>query len=126
MTYKQAQRLVRNLGLVLSRSDYNEYVVNFRHGREATAYFTNDLNDALSTAMVMARSLTNPRLAAPVSMQPAYYKMNPGKWHAYCWVCLGGGKALTGPVSKKDANSAAVSHLNQYGHSTSVLEFKKR
>jgi hypothetical protein len=32
-----------------------EYRVNFRGGREATAYYTNDLDDGLQTGLAMAR-----------------------------------------------------------------------
>lgn len=36
------------------RHDDGEYRVNFRAGREATAYYTNDLEDALATGIAMA------------------------------------------------------------------------
>lgn len=34
---------------------HNEYRVNYKRGREATAYYTSDLEDAYHTGLVMAR-----------------------------------------------------------------------
>lgn len=46
------------------------------------------------------------------------------KVKAYCLVCAGGGKDLTPYGSKKAANIAAVSHMNQYGHQVVLLDKK--
>jgi hypothetical protein len=37
------------------RHDDGEYRVNIKAGREATAYYTNDLKDALDTGIAMAK-----------------------------------------------------------------------
>lgn len=49
MTMKQAAAAVRSLGFVLTKRD-GEYRLNKRGGCEATAYYTEDLEDAVSTA----------------------------------------------------------------------------
>jgi len=56
MTFKEAQGLVRPLGMVLRTDrEWGEYRVNFKGGREATAYYTPDLEDAVNTARAMAK-----------------------------------------------------------------------
>jgi hypothetical protein len=55
MTIKEAKARIRPLGLVLRNDiEAGEYRVNYRGGREATAYYTNDLDDAVNTAQAMA------------------------------------------------------------------------
>jgi len=55
-TLKAAQATLRALGLTLRRTGYGpELRVNFRGGREATACYTDDLDDALGTGREMAR-----------------------------------------------------------------------
>lgn len=53
MTMKQAREKIAPHNLVLKHED-GEYRINIRNGREATAYYTNDLDDAVSTGIVMA------------------------------------------------------------------------
>jgi hypothetical protein len=55
MTLKEAKALLRPLGITL-RSDMEsgEYRVNFSGGKEATAYYTPDLDDALNSGRAMA------------------------------------------------------------------------
>lgn len=53
MTQKHAAAQLRALGMTL-RKEEGEYRVNFRGGSEATAYYTNDLEDAVYTAADMA------------------------------------------------------------------------
>lgn len=55
MTTKTATTLVRALGCSLRYRDA-EYRVNFQGGDEATAYYTNDIHDAIYTAVAMHRS----------------------------------------------------------------------
>lgn len=43
---------------------------------------------------------------------------------AFCLVCCGGGKNLTQPTSKKNAEKAATGHMNAYGHAVTVLDAK--
>jgi len=55
-TLKAAQATLRALGVTLRRTGYGpELRVNFRGGREATACYTDDLDDALGTGREMAR-----------------------------------------------------------------------
>ncbi len=49
LTIKAAQDDLRGIGMVLTHDD-GEFRVNFRGGEEATAYYTDDLSDAISTA----------------------------------------------------------------------------
>lgn len=51
-TVAQVKVMLRARGIVLSKKD-GEYRVNFRGGREGTAYYTDDLADALSTGQAM-------------------------------------------------------------------------
>jgi hypothetical protein len=56
MTIKTAADILRPLGIALTRDPQSkEFRVNFRRGREATAYYTNDLQDAVATGQDMAR-----------------------------------------------------------------------
>lgn len=45
---------LRGYNVVLKKYE-NEYIVNFKGGREATAYYTDDLEDALLTGRAMAK-----------------------------------------------------------------------
>lgn len=42
------------IGCEITRTEFNEYRVNFRKGCEPTAYYTDDLDDAVGTVLVMA------------------------------------------------------------------------
>lgn len=42
------------MGIVIKKTSEGDYRVNFRNGDEATAYYTNDLDDAFNTGKVMA------------------------------------------------------------------------
>jgi hypothetical protein len=55
MTLQEAKSIVRHLGLTLRKVRCGEYRVNFRDGNETTAYYTDDLEDAVKTAIEMAR-----------------------------------------------------------------------
>jgi hypothetical protein len=52
MTIKEAKEEIVNCGCTLRVED-GEYRVNYRYGKEATAYYTNNLNDAVKTARSM-------------------------------------------------------------------------
>jgi hypothetical protein len=54
MTDKELYTVVRQLGMKITKTD-GEYRVNFRYGKEATAYYTNDRDDALNTANAMVQ-----------------------------------------------------------------------
>lgn len=58
ITRDQVRAELARVGISLRRTDDpNEWRVNFseRHAHEETAYFTNDLSDALATGLAMAR-----------------------------------------------------------------------
>ena len=55
MTLQEAKSIARHLGLTLRKVRSGDYRVKFRDGNETTAYYTNDLEDAVSTAVEMAR-----------------------------------------------------------------------
>ena len=55
MTLQKAKSIARHLGLTLRMVRSGEYRVNFRDGNETTAYYTDDLEDAVNTAVEMAR-----------------------------------------------------------------------
>ena len=53
MTFEAAKKLLKTLGLWLSKR-HGEYRVAFPND-EASAYYTNDLDDAVSTGIQMAK-----------------------------------------------------------------------
>ena len=55
MTLQEAKSIARHLGLTLRHVRSGDYRVNFRDGNDTTAYYTNDLEDAVNTAVEMAR-----------------------------------------------------------------------
>ena len=55
MTLQEAKSIARHLGLTLRLLLSGDYRVNFRDGNETTAYYTDDLEDAVGTAVEMAR-----------------------------------------------------------------------
>jgi hypothetical protein len=55
MTLQQAKSIARHLGLTLRQLRSGNYRVNFRDGNETTAYYTDKLEDAVNTAIEMAR-----------------------------------------------------------------------
>ena len=55
MTLQKAKSIARHLGLTLRKVCSGDYRVNFRDGNETTAYYTDNLEDAVNTAVEMAR-----------------------------------------------------------------------
>jgi len=55
MTVGKAKSIARHLGLTLRELCSGDYRVNFRDGNETTAYYTDNLKDAVNTAVEMAR-----------------------------------------------------------------------
>ena len=55
MTLQEAKSIARHLGLTLRKLHSGEYRVNFRDGNETTAYYPDNLEDAVNTAVEMAR-----------------------------------------------------------------------
>ena len=55
MMLQQAKSIARHLGLTLRLLRSGKYRVNFRDGKETTAYYADDLEDAVNTAVEMAR-----------------------------------------------------------------------
>ena len=56
MTLQKAKSIARHLGLTLRQLRSGNYRVNFRDGNETTAYYTDKLEDAVNTAVAMARN----------------------------------------------------------------------
>ncbi len=56
MMLQQAKSIARHLGLTLRQVRSGAYRVNFRDGNETTAYYTDNLEDAVKTAVEMARN----------------------------------------------------------------------
>ena len=54
MTLQEGKSIARHLGLTLRLLRSGKYRVNFRDGSETTAYHTDDLEDAVNTAVEMA------------------------------------------------------------------------
>ena len=56
MTLRKAKSIARLLRLTLRQVCSGDYRVNFRDGNETTAYYTDSLEDAINTAVGMART----------------------------------------------------------------------
>lgn len=56
MSIQEAKTIVRALGLTLRKQTTGEFRVNFQNGGQESAYYTDDLADAVDTARVMADS----------------------------------------------------------------------
>ena len=54
ITLQEAKSIARHLGLTLRKMRSGHYRVNFRDGNETTAYYTDNLEDAVKTAVEMA------------------------------------------------------------------------
>jgi hypothetical protein len=88
MTLQEAKAIARHLGLTLRQVRSGAYRVNFRDGNEATAYYADNLEDAVNTAVEMART----RQAREAVDEPVATKPAPGRlqalsddelWHLY-------------------------------------------
>jgi hypothetical protein len=55
ITLQEAKSIARHLGLTLRQLRFGNYRVNFRDGNETTVYYTDSLEDAVNTAVEMAR-----------------------------------------------------------------------
>jgi L-ribulose-5-phosphate 3-epimerase UlaE len=56
ITLQEAKSIARHLGLTLRQVRSGAYRVNFRDGNETTACYTDNLEDAVKTAVEMART----------------------------------------------------------------------
>jgi len=56
MTLQEAKSIARHLGLTLRQVRSGAYRVNFRDGSETTAYYADNLEDAVNTAVEMVRT----------------------------------------------------------------------
>ena len=56
MTLAQVKAELKQVNVTIRKRD-GEYRVNFRGGAEATAYYTNDLDDARQTGLAMRRPI---------------------------------------------------------------------
>lgn len=55
ITIRQATKELSDIGIALRHIvDTGEYRVNFKNGKEATAYYATDLEDAIATGHMMA------------------------------------------------------------------------
>jgi hypothetical protein len=55
MTIQKAKSMARRLGLTLREVCSGDYRVNFRDGNETTAYYTENLEEPVNTAVEMAQ-----------------------------------------------------------------------
>jgi hypothetical protein len=59
ITLQEAKSIARHLGLTLRQVRSGAYRVNFRDANEITAYYTDNLEDAVNTAVEMAASVAS-------------------------------------------------------------------
>ena len=52
---KEVKKELSEIGISIKFTEYEEYRVNFIGGREATAYYTTDLDDAIATGKAMVK-----------------------------------------------------------------------
>ncbi len=57
-TWSSLREAVRGLGLTISKNSFGEYRINYPGAGEETAYYTDDPEDAMGTAQLMAETLT--------------------------------------------------------------------
>ena len=57
MTLQEAKSIARHLGLTLRKVRSGDYRVYFRDGNETTAYYTDSLEDAVSTAVCLRKAI---------------------------------------------------------------------
>jgi hypothetical protein len=55
MSLKEVCSRLCGSGMTIRKTEHDEYRVNFRGGKEATAYYTTDLDDAYNTGVIMAK-----------------------------------------------------------------------
>src|SRR5215475_8122921 len=55
MTLEEAKSIARHLGLTLRKVRSGDYRVSFREGNETTAYYSDNLEDAVNAAVEMVR-----------------------------------------------------------------------
>jgi len=65
MTHHEAKSIARHLGLTLRKVHSGDYRVNFPDADDSTAYYTDNLEDAINAAVEMARKRALPADAAP-------------------------------------------------------------
>jgi hypothetical protein len=70
MTLQEAKSIARRLGLTLRQVRSGDYRVNFRDGNETTAYYTDNLEDVVTTAVEMARTRGVERRAGDAAWYP--------------------------------------------------------
>lgn len=56
MNMKEANVVLKKAGVAIKfNAEYDEYRVNFIKGKEATAYYTTDIEDAIDTGLTMGK-----------------------------------------------------------------------
>jgi hypothetical protein len=78
MMLQEAKSIARHLGLTLRQVRSGAYRVNFRDGNEATAYYADNLEDAVNTAVEMVRT----RQAMEAVDEPMATRQAPGRLQA--------------------------------------------
>ena len=79
MTLQEAKSIARHLRLTLRQVRSGAYRVNFREGNETTAYYTDNLEDSVKTALEMARTRDVDR--------PSTRPSRPGGYQAASLTC---------------------------------------
>ena len=83
MTLQKAKSIARHLGLTLRKVCSGDYRVNFRDGNEITAYYTDNLEDAVNTAVEMARNHEGPGAGGDARQAQAATEHRPA--HDFCF-----------------------------------------
>ena len=74
MTLQEAKLIARHLGLTLRKVRSGQYRVNFPDADDSTAYYTDNLEDAVNAAVEMARKGTDGATERPRPRQRFRYR----------------------------------------------------
>ena len=72
MTLEEAKSIARHLGLTLRKVRSGDYRVSFREGNETTAYYSDNLEDAVNVAVEMVRQRELRAQRAVLGPDPAW------------------------------------------------------
>ena len=109
MTLQEAKSIARHLGLTLRQVRSGAYRVNFRDGNDMTAYYTDNLEDAVKTAVEMARTrdvthavdevVAAERVQGGIANMPLNSKPPGRKWRSRAWPTRNSGGGAYRPLA---------------------------
>ena len=77
MTHQEAKSIARHLGLTLRKVRSGDYRVNFPDADDSTAYYTDNLEDAINAAVEMARKRASSAYVAKSALRTPARRTEP-------------------------------------------------